>query len=367
MVTVLIAVGLVSGTCAALAALLLVAERYLANYGQCAIDINRGTKELAVQGGQMLLASLMANSIFIPSACGGRGTCAYCKVTVTDGGGPVAPVELSLLTDAERAADVRLSCQVKVRNDLAIVIPEELFLVKEYRGVVERIRDLTDDMKEIRLRLIEPEVITFKPGQYIQLEAPAYGDNPESVYRAYSMASPPSDERNIDLIIRRSNGGISTTWVFTILAEGDEVSFNGPYGEFILADSDREMVWIAGGSGMAPFWGMVRHLREKNIQRPCTYFYGAVAKRNLALLDEFQKMEEELPNFHFVPALSAPAEEDKWTGETGLITDVLDRRLTDGAGKEYYLCGSARMIQAAVTVLKKKGVTEEAIFYDKFS
>jgi Na+-transporting NADH:ubiquinone oxidoreductase subunit F len=364
---VLLSTALVTGVCLVLAAILLVAERYLANYGPCAIDINRGTKRLDVPGGKSLLASLMAQGIFIPSACGGRGTCAYCKLTVLDGGGPLLPTEEPLLTAEERAAQVRLSCQVKVRRDIAIEVPEELFRVQQYRAVIERIRDLTPDIKELRLRLREPDAIEFVPGQYVQLECPAYGENPEPVYRAYSIASPPSDAHAVELIVRLVPGGICTTWVFTMLKEGDEVVFNGPYGEFRLSDTGREMVWIAGGSGMAPFWSIIRHLREQGIQRRCTYFFGAVQRDELFLVDELRQLEQELPGFRFVPALSGAPAGDGWAGERGLITEVVDRHVPDGADAEGYLCGSAGLIDASLKVLARKGLTPDRIFYDKFN
>jgi Na+-transporting NADH:ubiquinone oxidoreductase subunit F len=366
MYTILIATLLVGVLCAVLAALLLVAERTLVNYGPCSVDINKGSRTFEVKGGRSLLASLIDAGVFIPSACGGRGTCAYCKVRAVEGLGPVAPTEVSLLTEEEIAESVRLSCQVKVRNDIAIAIPEELLSVREFRAEVEAMTDLTHDIKLVRLRLIEPATIEFEPGQYVQLMAPAYGSNPEPVYRAYSIASPPSDSGHIELIIRLAPGGICTTWVFTILKDGDEVRFNGPYGEFRLSDTDAEMVWIAGGSGMAPFWSIVRHMRERGIERPCTYFFGAVGQRDLFLVDELREMEKALPGFRFVPALSG-AENDGWAGETGLITEVVARHLSDGASTEGYLCGSGGMIDASVKVLTAKGIPEERIYYDKFT
>ncbi|MHC4982395.1 MAG: FAD-binding oxidoreductase [Planctomycetota bacterium] len=364
--TVLVSAAIACGLSAALAGLLVLAERRLLNYGTCGIDINNGTKRLEVTGGQPLLQALKDEGIFIPSACGGRGTCAYCKCRVTEGGGPIVPTEEPLLTEAERQSGVRISCQVKVRNDLSILIPDELFSVREYRGTVQRIRDLTHDIKELRIRLIAPETIEFTPGQYIQLETPPYGDNEEGVYRAYSISSPPSDDRCVELIIRLVPGGICTTWVFTLLKEGDEVTFNGPYGRFGLSDSDAEMIWIAGGSGMAPFWSLVRHMKEKNIGRPCTYFFGAVKKRDLFLTGELAQLESELPWFRFIPALSGTNGDEDWSGERGLITEVVGRHLQDGSGKEGYLCGSAGMIDAAIKVLKQKGISDDRIVYDKF-
>ena len=366
---VLIAAVLVGGVCAILAALLILAERRLINYGKCTIDINQGDKRLEVKGGQTLLASLMSQEIFIPSACGGRGTCAYCKLEISAGGGPIIPTEEPLLTQEELTANVRISCQVKVRNDLAVIIPEELFLVRQYSGVVEHIRDLTHDMKELRIRLIEPDTIDFTAGQYIQLETPAHGHVPEPIYRAYSIASPPSDKNYLELIIRLVPEGICTTWVFNILKEGDEVCLNGPYGDFGLSQSDRPMIWMAGGSGMAPLWSIARLMREQNIQRPCTYFFGALQKRDLFLVDELRQMEKDLPNFRFVPALSEPTEHDQWDAQTGLITQVAagDKYLEDCSNKEAYLCGSEGLIGAATKMLKDKGVSENRIFYDKFT
>jgi Na+-transporting NADH:ubiquinone oxidoreductase subunit F len=366
MLSTLIAVVIISGISGALAALLVVAERYIANYGECTITIN-DEKELTVEGGRPLLESLAENKIFIPSACGGRGTCAYCKVKILEGGGPVGPTEKPLLEPGELEDNVRISCQVKVRENLKIEIPDELFNVKEFRGKVAQIRDLTHDMKELRIELIEPETIDFVPGQYIQLVAPAYGTNPEPVYRAYSVSSPPSDNHAIELIIRLVPGGICTTWVFEQLNEGDEVKFNGPYGQFRLSDTDQEMVWIAGGSGMAPFWSIIRHMAEHDIQRKCTYLFGALSKQDLFLVDELREMEDKLPNFTFIPALSKPAPEDDWDGETGLITEVAEKHIPDGSEAEAYLCGSGGMINAACEVLEKKGITADRRFYDSFT
>ena len=347
---------------AALAALLLVAERFLANYGPCRIDVNAGARKLDVRGGQTLLAALKNAGVFLPSACGGRGTCAYCKVKVSSGGGPVAPTETPLLTAGEVAADVRISCQLKVRGDMAVFVPEELLAVREYRGRVEKIRDLTHDVKELTIRLIEPGEIDFAAGQYVQLQVGG-----EPVWRAYSISSPPQVRDAIELIIRLVPGGICTTWVFTKLREGDEVRFTGPYGSFGLSDGGGGMVWIAGGSGMAPFWSMVRDMQRRGLRRRCTYFFGAVAARDLFLLRELKQLESQLDWLRFVPALSRPAEGDDWSGQVGLITEVVARHVPDAADVEAYLCGSPGMIDAAVTVLRRKGIGEGRVFFDKFA
>jgi len=363
---VLLSTLVMGAVASVLAALLVLAERYLADYGVCKIDINDGAKRLEVTGSDSLLSALFSQRIFVPSACGGRGTCAYCKLKVLEGGGPALPTELPLLTDEERAASIRLSCQVKVRGDMSIRIPDELFLVKEFRGRVERIRDMTHDIKELRIGLEEPDNIQFTPGQYVQLKTPVYARN-EEVYRAYSISSAPTDSHAVELIIRLVPGGICTTWVHEHLKEGDEVTFNGPYGEFRLSDSGAEMVWIAGGSGMAPFWSILRDMRDTGARRPGRYFFGAVSKRDLFLVDELRALQGELPGFEFIPALSAPDQGDAWDGETGLITEVVGRHLAGAEGIEGYLCGSAGMIGASVKVLVDKGIPEERIFFDKFN
>ncbi len=364
---ILLATGAVCLVTTGLAAVLILAERYLVKFGQCVLDVNQGQRRIEVLGGKTVLETLKSEGIFIPSACGGRGTCAYCKLKIVEGGGPVAPTELSLLSPAELAGNVRITCQVKVRNDMKLLVPEHLLSVREYRGVVEQITDLTHDIKALRIRLIEPERISYRPGQYIQLEAPAYGSNPEPVYRAYSMSSMPEDDGHIELIIRLVPGGICTTWVFTKLKQGHEVRFNGPYGDFQLSGNDREMVWIAGGSGMAPFWSMVRHMqRHPEIARKTTYFFGAVRGHDLFLLDELRKLEEQLDWFTFIPALSAAVPEDQWQGETGLITQIVDRHVPDGSQAEVYLCGSPGMVDASGKVVSSKGIGPERMFFDKF-
>ena len=364
MLPVFLAAGLVFAISGVFAALLLIAERYLVHFGQCSIDVNDHRRDLIIEGGRDLLTTLRTNDIFLPSACGGRGTCAYCKVKILDGGGPIGPTEHPLLSEQEIAENIRVSCQCKVRNDLCIEIPEELLSVRAYCGRVEQIQDLTYDIKQLRIALLEPEAIRFTPGQYVQLETPAYRDNTEPVFRAYSISSPPDEDRCIELIIRRVPGGICTTWVFEILKEGQEVSFTGPFGDFRLSDGTAEMFWIAGGSGMAPFWSMIR---QTGFARPCTYFFGAVKRKDIFFLDELRQIAAERDKFTFVPALSAPDPDDKWDGDTGLITDVVARHVQDGQNKEGYLCGSPGMIDAAIKGLHEKGISDENIYYDKFA
>ncbi len=363
---IVISVSFLTGCCLILAGILLVAERRILNYGPCAIDINDGKKKLEVAGGGTLLAALAENDIFIPSACGGRGTCAYCKVQVAEGGGTVGPVEAPYLTPDEVKGNVRLSCQVKVRGDLNIVIPDELFSIRRFRGHVEHKRPLTPDIVEMRIALDEPAEIEFIAGQYIQLESEPYRGR-DAVMRAYSVSSPPSETQAVETVIRLVPDGICTTWVFEILKEGDSVQFSGPYGEFRLSDSDRPCLFIAGGSGMAPIWSILRDMNEKRVRRPAIYFFGALTQDDLFYTEPLRQLEKDLPDFRYVPALSREPPDSDWTGERGLITEVLARQVPDMSEHEAYLCGSPGMIDAAIKVLTANGMPESQIFYDKFA
>lgn len=364
----LISVGVISGVGAFLALLLVIAERFIANYGEVKIDINEGNKEFTVKGGGSLLETLASRKIFIPSACGGRGTCAYCKVTVREGGGPFLPTEEPYIDDKDRAEGIRLACQVKVRQEMKIAVPEDLLAIKEYTCTCERITDLTYDIKELRLKL--PEPMTFTPGQYIQFRAPAYKGSPGEVYRAYSISSDPADTDCIELVIRKVPGGICTTYVFEHLQEGNEVLINGPYGEFRLSDTEAPMIFIAGGSGIAPIKCILHQIKNDNIKRKGIFFFGVRAVKDLFMTKEMEAFENEIPGFKFVPALSQLDEGDKWDGEKGRITDVVKRYLDnqkDAASYEGYLCGSPGMIDAAVEVLTSFDIPEDKIYYDKFA
>lgn len=350
-----------------LAFLLVIAERYLANYGECTIRIN-GQKEIEVTGGTSLLAALSSRKIFLPSACGGRGTCAYCKCKVMEGAGPLLPTEAPLLTEAEIQSRVRLACQVKVKQDLQISIPEELFAIQQFRTEVETIRDLTHDIKLVRLRLIEPDRIRFRAGQYVQMITQPYGHVRESVQRAYSISSPSYEKGFVDLMIRLVPEGICTTWVHEVLREGDEVQFIGPMGDFGMHEGEGEIILVAGGSGMAPMVSLLSDMARTPPERKVTYFFGAVKKRDLFYMDEMTEFEKKIPNFTFVPALSDPDPEDEWSGKTGLITEPLAEYLStaDMENAQGYLCGSPGMINACIQVMKEKGLSGDRIFFDPF-
>ncbi len=364
--SILIAVLVVSLIAGALAAVLVVAEYYLANYGPCKITVNE-EKELTVQGGKDLLGLLTAEKLFIPSACGGRATCGLCKVKVLEGAGPILPTEEPYLDKAERESNVRLACQVKVRRDLRIEIPKELLAIREYACRCAKIVDLTHDMKLFRLELTDPATIEYIPGQYVQLRTPPYGKSRSEVYRAYSIASDPAEKGILELIIRLVPGGICTTYCFEHLKEGDEMRFNGPYGDFRLSQSPSPIVFIAGGSGMAPIKCMLHHMKNTANPRKAVYFFGANAVKELCLTDLMRQFESELADFRFVPVVASTQDSSDWDGETGLVTEAVKRGLTNASEQEAYLCGSPGMIDACIKVLTGLGMPETSIFYDKFA
>jgi len=364
--SIAISVGFLSTLGLSLAALLVLAEKSILNYGTCKIDINDGERNLEIDGGSSLLSTLAENSIFIPSACGGRGSCAYCKVQVHEGGGVIGPVEEPYLSKEERETDVRLACQVKIRNDLKISIPKELFSVKKFQAKLAQKKKMTHDIFELTIDLLEPDTMDFVAGQYIQLESKEYKGR-DSVMRAYSLSSVPSKKNQVEIIVRLVPDGICTTWVFDYLQEGDTISLSGPYGEFKLSDTAAPNIFIAGGSGMAPIWSILRDMKEKDIRRETTYFFGALTQQDLFLVDELRALEKELPWFHYVPALSNEPADSGWDGDTGLITDVVARHFPDTSQHEAYLCGSPGMINACLKVLQDGGMPEDKIYYDKFA
>jgi Na+-transporting NADH:ubiquinone oxidoreductase subunit F len=334
--------------------------------GEHTITVN-GNVTFPAKADSSLFASLRGAGIPIPTVCGGRGRCGRCRVKVPSGGGSLTDAERRHLSKEEIAQDARLSCQVRIREDVSVDLPEELFRVRHYRGRCEQIRSLTHDIKLVRIGLLEPDSMDFTAGQYIQLEAPAYGDNPEPVYRTFSMASPPGVRNAVELIIRLMPHGVCTTWVHNILAEGDEAAFSGPYGDFHLRDTDRDVILIAGGSGLSPMRSILKDMADKKNDRRTVLYFGALAKRDVYLTEELDELREALPNFDYTVALSAPDETDEWNGERGLITEVLERREPDASEKEVYACGSPGMIDACIGTLTGMGVPEERIYFDKFA
>lgn len=393
-----------------LVAVLLFARKKLTPQGDVKILIN-GEKELVVSPGSTLLSTLSAQKIFLPSACGGGGTCAMCKCQVLEGGGSILPTEVGYFTRKEQMNDWRLGCQVKVREDMKIEIPKEIFGIKKWECEVVSNHNVATFIKEFVVRLPEGETLDFQPGGYIQIDVPVcevdYKDmiveekfrgdwdnynmwnlkmkNPEPIFRAYSMANHPAEGNIIKLNIRiatppwdRSknafmnvNPGICSSFIFS-RKPGDKVTISGPYGEFHIKDTEREMMYIGGGAGMAPLRSHIFHLFQtlKTTNRKVTYWYGGRSTRELFYVDEFRAIEKEFPNFKFYIALSEPLPEDNWTGLTGFIHQVIiDNYLKNHPEPEeieFYFCGPPMMNQAVLKMLDDFGVPPEMIAFDDF-
>ena len=363
MVVALLSVSITVGVFVVLSAVLLVAERYLANYGPCTISVNDGEVVFERDGGSTLLSTLIDRKIFIPSACGGKGSCGYCKVVVESGGGPILPTETPFMSRSEIAKGVRLACQVKVKENINIVLPEELLNVKQYTSRVSLIKELTYDIKEVNLELIEPAEINHRPGQYAQIMAPS-PDGP--VFRAYSISSPTAEHNKVQLIVRLVPGGIASTHIHN-LKEGDEVIFTGPYGEFRLSeDPNTEIICVGGGAGMAPISCIIYSIYERWPDRKCQLYFGCRAMRDVFYIEQFRELAEKHPNLQIHYALSEPQETDNWNGDTGFIHLAADKRLERGIKRQAFLCGPPPMIDAVTEVLRDKGLEEKDIFYDKF-
>ena len=356
-------IGIFTGVVVLLTVFLLLAEKFLADYGVCAVSINSGEREFSIDGGDTLLGALYANEIFIPSACGGKGSCGYCKVTVHSGGGPLLPTEKPYLTRREIRSNARLACQVKVKEDLKMGIPQELLNVKLYKSHVLSTRDLTYDTKELRLALEEPKEIAFNAGQYGQILAPGPDGD---VFRAYSISSPTYVTEQVEFNVRLVPGGIASTYVHD-LKEGDPVTFTGPFGEWRMSeDPECEMVCVGGGVGMAPMKSIIFSLYKQWPDRVCWFFFGCRGTDDIFYLEDFQKLAAEHPNFHVCYALSDIKPGQKWDGDKGFIHLSVDKHLQPTPKRQAFLCGPPLMIEAVTTILKEKGLNDSDIFYDKF-
>lgn len=358
----LLSVASFAGLVVLLSAGLMIAEKFLINYGICKLDINAGEKPLEVDGGMTLLSSLYANDIFIPSACGGKGSCGHCKIVVNSGGGPLLPTETPYLDRKEIRSDVRLACQVKIREDIFVRIPSDLLNVRMFNAKIESSVVLTHDIKEITMRLEEPVEISQRPGQYVQIQAPS-PDGP--VFRAYSISSPSHEPNIIQLVVRLVPGGIGSTFLHNI-EPGEPINFTGPYGEFWLNDDPSvEIVCVGGGCGMAPMANIIYTLYEKWPDRVCWLFFGCRTTKDVFYLKEFEELAKKHPNLHVIYALSDALEEgEQWDGDTGFIHLSCDKYLEPDVRRQAFLCGPPLMIEAVTRMLKEKGVDD--IFYDEF-
>ena len=365
MLVAVLAVGVTTGVFLALSLLLLVAEKYMANYGPCTISVNEGEVVFELQGGPTLLSALYDNKVFIPSACGGKGSCGHCKAVVLSGGGPILPTETPFMTRTEVRSRVRLACQVKVKENVEIRLPEDLLNVKEYKGRISLMKELTYDIKEVNIELIEPAEISQRPGQYVQILAQG-PDGP--VFRAYSISSPTYAKDRVQLIVRLVPGGIASTYIHN-LKEGDEVTFTGPYGEFkLIEDPDTDIICVGGGAGMAPMANIIYSIYDRWPERSCHLYFGCRGTRDVFYLDEFKALSEKHPNFKVFYALSDPlTDEESWSGDAGFIHLSVDKRIENvHKRRQAFMCGPPPMIDAVTEVLKTKGIKDEDIFYDKF-
>jgi Na+-transporting NADH:ubiquinone oxidoreductase subunit F len=358
-------IAVLTGISSALAIILVISERFLNNYGDCTININ-SKRDLTVKGGNNLLASLGEQQVYLPSACGGRGSCGACKCKVLEGGGPLLPTEKPFLSQAELSDSVRLACQVKVKSDISIQIPESIFNIRRYSSTILEIVDYTYDIKGITFKLDEGQSIDFKAGQYVQLLTEPYAKMKQRVSRAYSISSKPEDKDRIQLIIRLVPDGICSTWVHQYLKVGDRVNFTGPYGDFYIRDTDADIIFVAGGSGKAPIKSMLEHLEVAGTDRKMAYFFGARTPKDLYLTDEMQHFEQVFPGFQYVPVLSQAVPEDNWTGRTGYVMPYFKEVLRDPKNTEAYLCGSPGMINAVTRSLQELGLPADKIYYDSF-
>lgn len=324
-------------------------------------------KQFTCNDNEPILQAAMRQGINLRYGCK-HGGCGMCKAQVVEGDVDNEEASTYALLDYERQQGFSLLCCAYPESDVTIELwdydESDLFsgvTVQQFEAEVERITLLTHDIRGIQFRLIAPDIIDFKAGQYIDLLVPGTNE-----WRSYSMANPPSRNNAIEIMIKLMPGGLFSDYVDQQLKPGQRLTLQGPYGSFHLRETEREAIFIAGGSGMAPILSLLRDMAEKDNKRVVTYFYGARTRRDLFQLEELRGLEQQLANFRFTPALSEPTPEDIWDGETGLITDVVKKLVGTGAGKEAYMCGPTAMIDAAIATLTRLGMPEAHIFYDKF-
>lgn len=400
-----------------LVALLLFAKKKLMPTGSVTISINDGQKELTCQPGNSLLSTLADNQIFLPSACGGGGSCGMCRCQVLEGGGDILPTEVGFFTRKQQKDKWRLGCQVKVKEDLKIRVPESVLGVRKWECEVVSNRNISTFLKEFVVKLPEGENLKFQSGGYIQIDIPKYDQikfsdmdideryradwdnmkmwdltttNPEATFRAYSMANHPAEGNIIMLNIRIAtppfdraagafmnvNPGICSSYIFS-RKPGDKVTISGPYGEFFLpADlpDDQELIFIGGGAGMAPMRSHIMHLfKTEKTKRPVSFWYGARALKEAPYLEEYAQIEKDFPNFNFHLALDRPDPEADAAGvdyKVGFVHNVLYenylKQHEDPEGCLYLMCGPPMMISSVVGMLDSLGVPPENILYDNF-
>ncbi|TNF88736.1 MAG: NADH:ubiquinone reductase (Na(+)-transporting) subunit F [Gammaproteobacteria bacterium] len=402
---VTVAVALFTLVVIMLGVIILLSRSVLVPSGDVHITVN-GERDITVPVGDKLLNVLTGQSLFLPSACGGGGTCGQCKVKILEGGGELLPTEKAHISKREAREGERLACQVNVNGDLAIQVPEEVFGVNRWECTVRSNDNVATFIKEFVLELPPGEVMNFRAGGYIQIECPPYRlsykdiDVPEeyreeweryhlfdlesvvekSDMRAYSMANYPEEDTIVMLNVRIATPppnapagtppGIMSSYIFG-RKPGDKVLVSGPYGEFFARDTDAEMVFIGGGAGMAPMRSHIfDQLKRLKSNRKMTFWYGARSLREAFYVEEFDALAAEHDNFDWYLALSEPLPEDNWTGLTGFVHDVLyDNYLKDHPAPEdceYYMCGPPVMNAAVIAMLDEQGVSSDNILLDDF-
>jgi Na+-transporting NADH:ubiquinone oxidoreductase subunit F len=399
---IVLGVAMFTAVILALVVLILIARSKLVASGDVNIEIN-GEKTIAVQAGDKLLQTLSAAGLFLPSACGGGGSCAQCKCIINDGGGSMLPTEEAHFTRREALEGWRLSCQTPVKQDMKVQVPEEVFGVKRWECTVESNPNVATFIKELTLKLPEGEDVAFRAGGYVQLECPPHhlkysdfnideeykGDwehfnffehesiVTEPVIRAYSMANYPEEKGIVKFNIRiatpppRSKGivpGQMSSYVFS-LKPGDKVTVYGPFGEFFARDTENEMIFVGGGAGMAPMRSHIfDQLKRINSKRKISFWYGARSLRECFYSEEYDALAADNDNFDWHLALSDPQAEDEWNGLTGFIHNVLfEQYLKDHEAPEdceYYMCGPPMMNAACIKMLNDLGVESENIMLD---
>jgi Na+-transporting NADH:ubiquinone oxidoreductase subunit F len=398
-------VGLFTVIILLLVFVILAARRRLVAEGTINVNIN-GDRDISLPVGGKLMNGLADIGIFIPSACGGGGTCGQCKVQVLSGGGAILPTETSLINKREAREHYRLSCQVAVKQDLRIRLPEEIFGIRKIECTVVSNHNVASFIKELVLALPEGEELEFRAGGYIQIECPPHdlkfadfdidqrfrdewdrynlwryeSHVRETVSRAYSMASYPEERTVVKLNVRIATPppgadpsvppGIMSSFIFN-LKPGDKATISGPYGEFFAKDTNNEMVFIGGGAGMAPMRSHIfDQLKRLHSKRKISFWYGARSLKEMFYVDEFNQLAHDNDNFEWHIGLSEPLPEDSWTGYTGFIHNVLyDNYLAEHPAPEdceYYLCGPPMMNSAVIKMLEDLGVTRDHIMLDDF-
>ncbi|MGN7973767.1 NADH:ubiquinone reductase (Na(+)-transporting) subunit F [Serratia sp. 22264] len=403
---IILGVAMFTGIVMVLVLLILFAKSKLVNTGDIAVEVNGDQgKSFHAPAGDKLLNMLSSQGIFVSSACGGGGSCGQCRVVIKEGGGDILPTELSHINKREAKEGCRLACQVNVKQNLKIELPEEIFGVKKWECEVISNDNKATFIKELKLKIPDGEDVPFRAGGFIQIEAPAHDisyadfDVPEeyrgdwdkfnlfryrsavndTTVRAYSMANYPDEKGIIMLNVRIATPpprapevppGIMSSYIWSLKA-GDKVTISGPFGEFFAKDTDAEMIFIGGGAGMAPMRSHIfDQLNRLNSKRKITFWYGARSLREMFYEDDFNRLQAENENFTWHVALSDPQPEDNWTGYTGFIHNVLlENYLKHHPAPEdceFYMCGPPMMNAAVIKMLKDLGVEDENIMLDDF-